>query len=162
MCSATSLGAQVLLDRHRVVAAALDGGVVGEDHALDSRHPADTGNQTRSGDVLFVYPMGRQRADFEEGRARIQQRIDPLPWQQFAPRQVACLSLLAAAPPDMLQQLAQLGGQLLHMAAVGSKLGGGRVDSGLPRRHQRASFVSLNSSRPISIRRISLVPAPIS
>ena len=34
------LGAQVLLDRHRVVRAALDGGVVGDDHALAARRPA--------------------------------------------------------------------------------------------------------------------------
>ena len=38
------LGAQVLLDRHRVVRAALDGGVVGDDHALAAGHPADAGD----------------------------------------------------------------------------------------------------------------------
>ena len=38
------LGAQVLLDGHRVVRAALDGGVVGDDHALAAADPADAGD----------------------------------------------------------------------------------------------------------------------
>ena len=38
------LGAQVLLDRDRVVGAALDGGVVGDDHALAAADPADAGD----------------------------------------------------------------------------------------------------------------------
>ena len=35
------LSAQVLLDRDRIVGAALDRGVVGDDHALAAHHPAD-------------------------------------------------------------------------------------------------------------------------
>ena len=38
------LRAQVLLDRHRVVGAALDGRVVGDDHALAAADPADAGD----------------------------------------------------------------------------------------------------------------------
>ena len=39
------LRAQVLLDRHRVVGAALDRGVVGDDHALAPVHHADAGDE---------------------------------------------------------------------------------------------------------------------
>jgi hypothetical protein len=38
------LGAQVFLHRERVVRAALDGGVVGDDDALPAAHPADPGD----------------------------------------------------------------------------------------------------------------------
>ena len=42
------LRAQVLLDRHRVVGAALDGRVVGDDHALAAAHAADAGDDPRA------------------------------------------------------------------------------------------------------------------
>ena len=38
------LGPQVLLHRDRVVGAAFDGGVVGDDHALAPGDPADAGD----------------------------------------------------------------------------------------------------------------------
>jgi hypothetical protein len=50
------LGAQVLLHRHRVVGAALHGGVVGDDHALDAADPADAGDHPGRGRVVVVHP----------------------------------------------------------------------------------------------------------
>ena len=41
------LRAQVLLHRHRVVGAALDGGVVGDDHDVAAVHEADAGDEAR-------------------------------------------------------------------------------------------------------------------
>ena len=43
------LRAQVLLDRDRVVGAALDGGVVGHDHAVAALDPADAGDDAGAG-----------------------------------------------------------------------------------------------------------------
>ena len=62
------LGAQVLLDRHRVVGAALDGRVVGHDHALAAADPADAGDQARAGGVAAVQAVRRQRRQLEERR----------------------------------------------------------------------------------------------
>ena len=49
------LGAQVLLDRDRVVGAALDGGVVGHDHAFPPGHPADAGDDPGAGRLAAVH-----------------------------------------------------------------------------------------------------------
>ena len=48
------LGAQVLLDGERVVGAALDGGVVGDDHALLPGDHADAGDDARARGVVLV------------------------------------------------------------------------------------------------------------
>ncbi len=55
------LRAQVLLDRHRVVGAALDRRVVGDDHALALRHPADPGDDAGAGRFVVVHAVGGQR-----------------------------------------------------------------------------------------------------
>ena len=56
------LRAQVLLDRHRVVGAALDGGVVGDHDALPAADPADAGDDAGAGGRVLVHALGRQRA----------------------------------------------------------------------------------------------------
>ena len=57
------LRAQVLLDRHRVVGAALDRRVVGDDDALATRHPPDAGDHAggRDGVVVAVRRTSRRR-----------------------------------------------------------------------------------------------------
>jgi hypothetical protein len=50
------LRAQVLLDRHREVGAALHRGVVGHDHALDALHAADAGDHAARGTSLLYMP----------------------------------------------------------------------------------------------------------
>ena len=55
------LGAQVLLDGHRVVGAALDGGVVGDDDALGPRHPSDARDDAGAGRVVVVHAVGGER-----------------------------------------------------------------------------------------------------
>jgi hypothetical protein len=52
------LGAKMLFHRHRVVGSALHGSVVGEDHALLARHPADTGDYACGWDIATVHAMG--------------------------------------------------------------------------------------------------------
>jgi len=60
------LRAQVLLDRHRVVRAALDGRVVGDDHALATGDPADPGDDPRRWRVPVVEPVRRERRQLKE------------------------------------------------------------------------------------------------
>ena len=73
------LSAQVLLDRHRVIGAALHGGIVADDHYLAARHAPDPGDQPRAVDFVFaVHAVRGQLPDFEKGAARIEQPLHPL------------------------------------------------------------------------------------
>ncbi len=55
------LRAQMLLHRHREIGAALDGGVVGDDHHFDAVHPADAGDDAGGGRRVVVHAVGGQR-----------------------------------------------------------------------------------------------------
>ena len=52
------LGSEVLLDGHRVVRAALDGSVVGDDDAGRALHSADAGDDAGARGVLVVEAVG--------------------------------------------------------------------------------------------------------
>jgi hypothetical protein len=67
--------------------------------------------------------------------------------------------LRAAAQRNPLRLRPEVGDQLRHRVGVGAKLGGAGIDGAGESRHRQA--VSRNSSRPINMRRISDVPAPI-
>ena len=73
------LGAQVFFHGQRIIGAALHRGVVGDDHAFAALHPANAGNHARRRRFVVVEAVGRQLADFEEGRTGIEQVIHPLP-----------------------------------------------------------------------------------
>ena len=64
------LRAKVLLDGHRVVGAALDRRVVGDDHACRALDPADACDDPGAGGLVVVQARGGQRAQLEERRAR--------------------------------------------------------------------------------------------
>ena len=61
------LGAEVLLDRHRVVRAALDRRVVGDDHAGRALDPADAGDDPGARRLVVVQAGRGERAQLEEG-----------------------------------------------------------------------------------------------
>ncbi len=77
------LGAKVLLHRHRVVRAALDRRVVGDDHALATADATDAGDDARSGRLVVVHLKGGERREFEEGTASVQQRVHALSRQEL-------------------------------------------------------------------------------
>ena len=106
------LGPQVLLDRDRVVAAALDRGVVGHHHAVPALDPADAGDQAAGRDRVLVELPARQRGQLQERRPRIEQPVDPVADEQLAPRDVADPGLLVPAQPHLGQPFPQLIGQL--------------------------------------------------
>jgi hypothetical protein len=112
---------QVLLDRQRVIGAALHRRIVGDDHALDAVDPADAGDQ-RSRRHLeglrAIHAVGRQLRQFEEGRTGIDQRIDPLARQQLAARQVLLARGFRAAERDPVDRRAQVGDDLRIAAAL--------------------------------------------
>ena len=95
------LGAQMLLHRHREVGAALDGGVVGDDHAFAALDAADAGDQAGAVDRILVHAVGGERRQLEERRAGIDEPQHALARQQLAARGVALARprRAAHAPP---------------------------------------------------------------
>ena len=91
------LCAQVLLHRHRVVRAALDRRVVGDDDALDALHATDAGHDPRPWRLVVVKAVRRQRVQLEERAARVEEPIDPLADRQLAALPVAGDGALVAA-----------------------------------------------------------------
>src|SRR5690606_28129162 len=74
-------------------------------------------------------------ADFQKRRTAIQQGIDALAWQQFAPGAMARLGLFAAALGDLRQQGSQFCQLLEHGAAIGGELRRVGVDLGVEYGH---------------------------
>ena len=106
------LRAQVLLHRHRVVGAALDGGVVGDDDALAAGDPPDAGDDARGRGVTVVQPVRGQRGELQERAAGVEQRVDPVAGQQLAARHVPLAGPLAATFRHPAELLGQVGGQV--------------------------------------------------
>ena len=131
------LGAEVLLHRDGVIGAALHRRVVGHDRDLAACDAPDAGDDPRAGRFVAVHSRGGQRAEFEEGRGRIEQPLDALAGEQLAARVVALNGALAAGRARRRLTLAQLGHQAAHPLGVGAELG----RAGLHRRAQRGDRV---------------------
>src|SRR5919202_6143890 len=107
------LGAEVLLDRHRVVRAALDGGIVCDDDGLFSRDAPDAGDDPGRRDLSVVHPVSRQRRELEKSCARVEEQLYPVPYWQLAALLVAPLRPLAAPATGLGGAFAQLEEKLL-------------------------------------------------
>ena len=95
------LRAQVFLHRDRIVGAALDGGVVGDNHAFQTLHSADAGNQSaRRNIVIAIHLVTRKLANLEKRCTRIDQALDPLTRQQLVTTEVLCARALATTLGD--------------------------------------------------------------
>jgi len=116
------LRAQVLLDRHRVVGAALDGGVIRNDHALAPGHAAHAGDDPGARRVAVVHAVRGERRELQERRALVEQAVDALARQQLPARRVSRARLLAAAQPHPLELRTQIGGKRLVGLGVGLEL----------------------------------------
>ena len=119
------LGAQMLLHRHRIIGAALDGGVVGDHDAFAARYPPDPGDDAGRMHVAAIEAVGRQRRQFEKRRAGIDQQIDALARQHFSARSVPRPRCLAAAAGDLIELFAEFGDQRPHRLGVAGKIGRG-------------------------------------
>jgi len=153
------LGPQVLLHGDGVVRSALHRGVVAHDHAVRARHAADPGDHAGPRHLAAVHVPGRELADLEERGARIEQALHPVAGQQFAAHHMTVAGLLAAALFHDGAVVRQRRDQAVHAFPVFLEGRVAGVDPGFELGHQAVSW---NSSRPISMRRISDVPAPIS
>jgi hypothetical protein len=99
----------VLLHRHRVVRAALDGGVVRDDDALATGHPTDAGDDPGGRGVVVVEAGGGQRREFEERAAGVEQGVDALARQQLVAGDVPFAGSLPTAERDGAQLLGKVG-----------------------------------------------------
>ncbi len=152
------LRAQVLLHRHGIVGAALDGGVVGDDDAFAAADAADAGDDAGGMHVAAVEPVGGERRELEERRAGIEQQVDALARQKFAARDVPRPRLLAAALDRGIELVAQVGDQALHRRGVGGEFVRARVDGGCC--HRRGLHLSPLAARGRPPKRPEGLPAP--
>ena len=116
------LRAQMLLHRHRIIGAALDGGIVADDHAFAAGDPADAGDDAGAVDGVVVHAVGGERRQFEKRRARIDQRHHPLARQQLAARQMALAGVRRAAFGRLGALRLELRDQRAHGGLVGAEL----------------------------------------
>src|SRR3954469_18353613 len=70
------LGAKMLLHRYRIVGAALDGRIVGDDDAFAPRYAPQPGERAWRRDRPPREAVGRDRREFEERSAGIDQEVD--------------------------------------------------------------------------------------
>ncbi len=115
------LRAQMLLDRNRVVRAAFDGRVVGDDHAFAPGHPSDAGDHARAGALVVVHAVGGQSRDLEKWAAGVEQAVDTVPRQQLAAADVTLAGLGRAAERGRGHLLPQLRDEREVLLAAGLK-----------------------------------------
>ena len=138
------LRAQMLLHRHRIVGAALDGRVVGDDDAFAARDAADAGDHARRMHVAAIEAVGGQRRQFKERGAGIDQQIDALARQHLAARGVPLARDLAAAAGYLTEFFVELGDEAAHDFGVAREIGGCGIDRGM-KRHGSAFLLMLDS-----------------
>ena len=126
------LGAEVLLDGHRVVGAALDRRVVGDDDAGRALDAADAGDDAGARRVVVVQAGRGERAQLEEGGAGVEEAVDALADGELAALAVArdgAVVAAGAATGDRRLAGAQVGDEGGHRVVVGAGLRGAGVES---------------------------------
>ncbi len=130
---------QMLLDRHRVIGAALDRRVVGHDHALHALDAPDAGDHAGGRRLVVVQPVGGHGRDFQERASGVEQGADPLPGQQLAARQVLFSRLLRPAQRSAFELGAQFAGKLAMVCIAGAELAVVAVDLGWKLWHRKTA-----------------------
>ena len=134
------LGAEVLLHGHRVVRAALDRRVVGDDDAGRPLDTADAGDDPRARRIAVIQALGRERVQLEEGAPRVEEPVDP-----FADGQLAALPVPGDRP--VVTGRAPFGERPLSAAEVVDQ-GAHRLAVGLARRCQGVVGAAQDRHRP--------------
>ena len=125
------LGAQVLLDRERIVGAAFDRGVVGDDHDVASVDHADAGDQAGGlGRVGRIDVMGGEAGELEKRGIGVEEEFQALADQELLAGFVEVAGGLGAAElgffgegAELLDYAAVVLGVLLELGAVDVDLG---------------------------------------
>ena len=122
------LGADVLLDGHRVVGAALDRRVVGDHHALAPLDAADPGDDAGGRNLRAIEPVRRERRQLQERRIPVDQRRHPFARQHLAPLLVPLLRTRGAACAHAGVACGEVVHQRPHGRLVALELVRGRID----------------------------------
>jgi hypothetical protein len=136
---------QVLLHGHRVVGAAFDGGVVGDDDDLAPMHADDPGDDPGRGGAAAVELLGGQRRELEEWAAGVGEAVDPLARQQLAAANVAFTGLLSPTRGGAAEAGVEVGEQLAVGGLVALELGPVGADVG-PQDGHASSFSAIATS----------------
>ena len=115
------LGAQMLLDGHREIGAALDRRVIGDDDAFAPGDAANAGDDPGRRHRAVIHLVGGKGGEFEKGGTRIEQHADALARQELAAPKMALPRGLVAAPRDRLRFVAQIGDDRTHRLVVGAE-----------------------------------------
>ena len=159
-----AIGAGDLLRAHMLfhgqwkIGAALHRGIIRDDHTFAPRHAPNARDNPRARNLPTIKPMGRELRKFQEGRTRINQRTHTFTRQQLIARQMLIPRSFAAALFGCGDGCFQIRDQRRHGGGIGGKVLAARIKDAA----QNGHAVSRNNSRPINMRRISEVPAPIS
>ena len=118
------LGADRLLDAHRMRGAALDPGIVGRDEAAHARDEADAGDQPAAVDVVLavvlVHAEAAKRRQLKKGRIAVEKPVDPLPRRQL-PAGAELVVGPGRGGAHLALEVAELGDQLQMRQAIGAK-----------------------------------------
>ena len=129
------LRAHVLLDGERIIGAALDGGVVGHDHALDAADAADPRDDAGGRRFAVVHLIGGQRGDFEERRLGVEEQVDPLAGGLLPLLSVPPLGARPSALARLRQPFREDLCEPLVILPVRRELGRAGIDLGVEDRH---------------------------
>jgi hypothetical protein len=126
-CWAISCARKCFLTVTGVVSAALHGGVVAHNHAVDARHAANAGNDPGTGRAVGPVAVGvhahrRQRREFEEGRSGVQQVVHAVTRQQLATGRVFGAGGVTATHGGLVGLGVQVGDQRTHGVGVGDEI----------------------------------------
>ena len=133
------LGAEMLLDRQRIVGAALDGGVVGHHDAFAPVHPADAGDDAGRGYVVLIDAPGGELGKLQEGGAGVEQAAHPVAGQPLAARQMALAGAFAAAFLHPGHGFAQVRGERPHRVRIGAEFPSPRPEPAFDDAHEPAA-----------------------
>src|SRR5690554_2215609 len=115
----------MLLDRQRVIGAALYRRVIDNDHAFTALDPTDAGDETGRGDLVPVHAPGRELADLEEGRTDIQQGSKALARQKLAASYMPGARFFRAAKGQKGRLVGHVGDERAHAFGIFAERGGG-------------------------------------
>ncbi len=125
------LRAQMLLHRHRIIGAALDGGVVGHDHAFAAFDAADAGDDAGGVDVAVVHAVGGERRQFQERRAGIDQVHHAFARKKLSARRHAVRAPSPSRPSAASARRACSSATSARMrSALRAEFGAARIDGG--------------------------------
>ena len=128
----------MLLYRDRKIGPALYRRIIGNDHHFLAHDTADTGQNSPRRNVAAIHPVGRKLGKFKPRRARIEQGLDPVTWQQLAAADMPLLTALAAPTFNRSNLRPQIGNKRSHTLGITLKSIIPARESGLDNRHLTA------------------------